>query len=150
VTTLAEALRLLAREEVVEGRDALLAIVAADPGSAPAWAYLSGAHLGLGAVAEAQEASERALALDPGGFAPLLKAGELAFRLGDLSAAEAWFLAALRAADPASRDAAVAKDDLVIVRKRLRTSISHGAVLPRLRLPFARFRLREKPLEGTR
>jgi tetratricopeptide (TPR) repeat protein len=150
VSTLAEALRLLSREEVVEGRAALLAVVEADPGNADAWAYLSGAHLGLGEVEAAQDASARALDLGPDRFAPLLKAGELSFRLGDLVAAEAWFLAALRSVEPGSREAAAAKDDLVIVRRRLRSSITHGAVLPRIRLPFARFRLREKLLEGTR
>jgi tetratricopeptide (TPR) repeat protein len=156
MTDLTSALRSLAREEWVEGREGLLAIVAAEPGHADAWAYLSGAHLALADVDGAQAASGRALALAPDAFAPQMKAGELSFRLGDLQMAEARFLAALRATEPGTPEAAAAKKALVVVRTRLRGSISHGARFPSLRIPrpirspFRRLRTRRQPLEGTR
>jgi tetratricopeptide (TPR) repeat protein len=133
VNELSAALRFLAREEFTEGRDALLGLVASEPEHADAWAYLSGAHLALGEAEPAQAASARALELDPDGFAPLLKAGELALRLGDLQGAETRFLAALRSVEPSSPEAAAARRSLVIVRNSLRKSIAHGAVLPKLR-----------------
>lgn len=131
MSTLASPLRALAREEWVEGRDGLLAVVAGEPDNADAWAYLSGAHLALAEVEPARHASERALELDPDGFAPRLKAGELALRLGDLRLAEAQFLAALRAVEPGTSEAAAARRLLALVRTRLERSIRHGAQLPR-------------------
>lgn len=133
MSALASPLRALAREEWLEGRDGLLRVVADEPDNADAWAYLSGAHLALAEVEPAQQASERALELDPDGFAPLLKAGELALRLGDLRLAETQFVAALRAVEPGTPQAAAARRLLVLVRTRLDRSIRHGAILPRLR-----------------
>jgi tetratricopeptide (TPR) repeat protein len=158
VDSLAAALRALAREEWADGRDGLCAVVAQRPDDARGWAFLSGAHLALAEVHEAQAASARALELDPDGFLPRLKAGELAFRLGDLRAAEAQFLVALRAVEPGTREAAAARRALAIVRTRLRSSITHGASLPRvgfrpgslLRPPFAWLRRRRQPLEEAR
>ena len=131
---LAAALRALAQEEMETGRARLEAIIAAEPGNADAWAYLSGVRLADADAGGATLASERALALEPGGFAPRLKAGELALRLGDLETAERWFVAALRAVDPGTPAALAAKRALVITRTKRRSSIAHGAMLPRLRL----------------
>jgi tetratricopeptide (TPR) repeat protein len=137
---LAGALRALAQEEMDLGRTRLEAIVAANPGDAEAWAYLSGARLAIADVSGATEASERALALDAGGFAPRMKTGELALRLGNLEAAERWFVAALQAVDPGTPAALAAKRALVITRTKRRSSIAHGASLPKLRmaLPWRR------------
>jgi tetratricopeptide (TPR) repeat protein len=134
---LADALRALAHEELELGRARLEAIVDADPDDADAWAYLSGVLLAAAEAERATAASERALALDPDGFAPRMKAGELALRLGHLEEAESWFVAALRAVNPGTPAALAAKRALVVTRSRRRTAISHGARLPRLRLPFA-------------
>ena len=105
-------------------------------------AYLSGAYLAMGRPIDAQAAVDRALALDPDGFAPRLKAAELAFRLGDLSRAESEFVAALRATEPGSPEMAAARRWLVITRERRRRSVDRRALLPRLpasiRLRFAR------------
>ena len=150
MSTLSSALRLLAREEYAEGRDALEALVAAEPANATAWAYLSGAHLALADFDAARAASERAVELDPDGFAPRMKAGELALRLGDLVAAEAEFVAALRAVEPGTPGSVAARRALVIVRNRLRGSIAHGASLPKLRAPFAWLRGRRAPVDVTR
>jgi tetratricopeptide (TPR) repeat protein len=124
----------LAQEEFDLGRERLEAIVAVDPGNADAWAYLSGVRLAAADADGATEASERALALDPEGFAPRMKAGELALRLGNLEGAEQWFVAALRAVDPGTPAALAAKKALVVTRTRRRSAIGHGASLPRLRL----------------
>ena len=136
MSTLAAALRALAREEYEEGRTGLLDVVAAQPHNADAWAYLSSAHLALMDAAAAQAAVARALELDPDGFVPQLKAGELALRLGDLQTAETGFLGALRATEPGTPGAAAARRALVIVRSRLRQSVAHEASLPRWRSPF--------------
>jgi tetratricopeptide (TPR) repeat protein len=156
MTDLSSALRSLAREEWSDGRDGLLALVAAEPENADAWAYLSGAHLALADVEAAQVACRRALDLAPDAFAPLMKAGELSFRLGDLQAAEERFVAAMRAVEPGTPEAAAAKHALIVVRARLRGSIAHGARLPAwriprvIRLPLRRLRGWRQPLEGTR
>ncbi len=151
---LAAALRALAQEELEIGRDRLETIVAADPADADAWAYLSGVRMAAADADGAAEASERALALDPAGFAPRMKAGELALRLGNLVDAERWFVAALRAVDPGTPPALAAKQALVITRTRRRSSIGHGASLPRLRLgtrlPLARRRGVGITTEGAR
>jgi len=133
---LAAALRAISQEEFELGRERLEAIVATDPGDAEAWAYLSGVLVADADADGATEASDRALELDPGGFTPRLKAGELALRLGDLEAAESWFVAALRAVDPGTPAALTAKRALVITRTKRRGAIAHGASLPTLRLPF--------------
>jgi tetratricopeptide (TPR) repeat protein len=156
MTALSAALRSLAREEWSDGRNGLLALVASEPDNADAWAYLSGAHLALADVDGAQAASARALELAPDAFAPLMKAGELSFRLGDLQTAEDRFLAAMRAVEPGTAEADAAKHALVVVRARLRGSIAHGARLPTLEMPsVVRSPLRwlkgwRHPLEGTR
>jgi tetratricopeptide (TPR) repeat protein len=121
----------LRREEWDIALSALSAAVAADPQLAVGHAYLSGALLALGRPLEAQDAVEVALRLDPDGFASLLKAGELAMRLGDLDRAEIDFLAALRAAAPGSPESIVARRWLVLTRERDRRSIRGQAVLPR-------------------
>jgi tetratricopeptide (TPR) repeat protein len=147
---LAAALRSLAHEEVDLGRERLEAIVAANPADADAWAYLSGVHMAVADADGATEASERALALDPGGFAPRMKAGELALRLGNLEDAERWFVAALRAVDPGTPAALAAKQALVITRTKRRSSIGHAALLPRLRLPLLWRRRNPITTEGAR
>jgi hypothetical protein len=78
----------------------------------------------------ARSASSRALELAPGAFLPNMKAGELAMRLGDLETAEGHLLAAVRATDPASADAAAAARALLIARRGTRSGISHRASLP--------------------
>jgi tetratricopeptide (TPR) repeat protein len=127
------ALRALAHEEFRVGRGLLLHIVEEAPTWADAWALLSGAHLAVAEVEQATIASERALALAPDRFLPRLKAGELAFRLGDVERATVEFLAALRAADPGTTDAAAAKQALAIARAAGRAGIAHRARLPGLR-----------------
>jgi tetratricopeptide (TPR) repeat protein len=131
---LAAALRALAQEDLALGRAQLEALLEANPADADAWAYLSGVRLADANAEGAAAASERALALDPDGFAPRIKAGELALRLGDLETAERWFVAALRAVDPGTSGALAAKRALVIVRTKRRGAIAHGASLPKLRL----------------
>jgi len=127
------ALRALAHEEFRIGRDLLLHIVQEVPTWADAWALLSGAHLAVAEVEQATIASERALALAPDRFLPRLKAGELAFRLGHVERATVEFLAALRAVDPATPDAAAAKQALAIARAAGRAGIAHRARLPGVR-----------------
>jgi Flp pilus assembly protein TadD len=101
------------------------------PTDASAVAYLSSAYLAVGRPAEASAAVDRALLLDPDGFAPRLKAGELHLRLGDLGSAERQLLAAVRAANPGSPELVVARRWLAITRERLRQSIARRALLPR-------------------
>jgi hypothetical protein len=90
------------------------------------------------------------VALDPDGFAPQLKAGELAFRLGNLSSAEHEFLAALRVTVPGAPEMTGARRWLAITRERSRRSVDRRALLPRLpglaRLPglVRQFRLSEE------
>jgi Flp pilus assembly protein TadD len=127
---LAEGLNALRREEFADAVAHLQAAEREAPTDAAAPAYLSGAYLALGRPEEAVAAVERALALQPNGFAPRLKAGEMAIRLGDLRRAEADFLAAVRSAAPGSPELAVARQWLAISRQRLRRSISRGALLP--------------------
>ena len=148
--TLAQALRHLSREEWDEGRAALTELVAAEPHNADAWAYLSGVLIARSDAAGATDAAERALTLDPDGFAPNMKAGELALRLGDLPEAERLFVQALRAEEPGSPGAAAAKRALVIVRERSRRSITHTSTLPRLRSPLGWLRRKPRAAEGTR
>ena len=147
---LAAALRALAQEEFELGRERLEAIVASDPGDAEAWAYLSGVLLAIADAEGATAAAERALELDPEGFAPRIKAGELALRLGDLASAETWFVAALKAVDPGTSAALAAKRALVITRTKRQRAIGHAAVLPRLRLALPWRRRSEIATEGAR
>lgn len=140
---LARGLIFLRHERWEEANLALEAVCAAEPGWADAWAYLSGARLALGQPEAAITASERALELDRTGFAPQMKAGELRARLGDVGAAEKHFLAAVRAARPASADEVAAKRVLSMARTQLRRGIGHSAELPsmaRWRRPIAALR----------
>jgi len=127
---LRDAARALAREEFRDARDLLIAIVEERPDWADAWALLSGAHLALAEVDWATAASERALALAPDTFLPRMKAGELAMRLGHLETAEAEFLAAVRATESDTADAAAARRALLFVRRATRSGIAHRARLP--------------------
>lgn len=136
---LAAGLDALRREEFGEAVERLEAaeLLGSAEGNVPA--YLSSAYLATGQPLEAQAAVERALALDPDGFAPQLKAGELSLRLGNLSNAEREFLGALRVADPGTPEMAAARRWLAITRERQRHSVERRALLPRrpalLRLP---------------
>ncbi|HEY8800373.1 MAG TPA: hypothetical protein VIM20_07205 [Candidatus Limnocylindrales bacterium] len=132
MTDLRDALRALAHEEFASGRDTLLALVDEHPTWSDAWALLSGAHLALAEVDRASAASERALALAPDGFLPRMKAGELAMRLGHLETAEEQFLAAVRATEPDTADAAAARHALLFARRATRSGIAHRARLPEL------------------
>jgi tetratricopeptide (TPR) repeat protein len=147
---LAAALRALSQEEIELGRELLEAIVAATPGDADAWAYLSGVLLASAEIEGATAASEQALVLAPDGFAPRIKAGELALRLGNLEGAEQWFVAALRAVEPGTPAALAAKRALVITRTKRRSAIGHDALLPRLRLSLPWRRRTDITTEGAR
>jgi tetratricopeptide (TPR) repeat protein len=138
MTDLRDALRSLAHEQFPEARDRLVAIVAEHPSWADAWALLSSAHLALAEVESATAAIERALALAPDAFLPRMKAGELALRLGDVETAEREFLAAVRATDPDTSDAAAARSALAIARRATRAGIAHRAVLPSVGRPLGR------------
>jgi tetratricopeptide (TPR) repeat protein len=122
----------LRREEWTIACTRLEAAVAAAPEWAAAHAYLSGAYMAVGRADEAMDSVDRALALEPDGFAPRMKAGELTLRLGDLVTAQSHFLAAVRAAVPASADEFAAHAALVITRRGIRKGISHASSLPRL------------------
>jgi hypothetical protein len=132
MTEIRDAIRALAHEEFAHGRDLLVEIVAEQPTWADAWALLSGAHLALAEVEPATAASERALALAPDDFLPRMKAGELALRLGHLDVAERQFLAAVRATEPDTADAAAARAALAVARRATRAGIVHRATLPRV------------------
>jgi predicted Zn-dependent protease len=131
MTEIRDAIRALAHEDFTKARDLLAAIVAEQPSWADAWALLSGAHLALAEADLASSASERALELAPDGFLPRMKAGELALRLGHLEVAETQLLAAVRATEPHTADAAAAGKALAIARRGNRTGIVHRAALPR-------------------
>ena len=130
MTDLHDAIRALGHERFVEARDVLIAIVDEHPAWADAWALLGGAHMALAEIDQASAASERALALAPDSFLPRMKAGELALRLGDIETAEVQFLAAVRATETDTADAAAARKALAIARRATRSGIAHGARLP--------------------
>ncbi|MEA2608565.1 MAG: Tetratricopeptide repeat [Chloroflexota bacterium] len=132
IDAFSEGLDALRREEFDLAVERLEAAEAVDPAEANLPAYLSSAYLASGRPNEARAAVDRALALDPDGFAPRLKAGELALRLGDMTRAEREFLAALRVAIPGSPEMTVARRWLAITRERLRGSVTRRALLPRL------------------
>jgi tetratricopeptide (TPR) repeat protein len=129
-THLAAGLRALRHEEFERAVTLLEAAAEASPRDPRPPAYLSGAYLAMGRPAEAEAAVERALAIDPTGFEPHLKAGELAMRYGDIARAEREFLTALRATTSGSPEMEVARRWLTIARERLRRSISLRAALP--------------------
>ncbi len=122
----------LRREEWQTAIAELDRAVALEPEFAVAHAYRSSALLAIGRPADAQAAVDRALELEPNGFAANMKSGELAIRFGQLPLAEQRLLAAVRAATPASADERAATEMLTMVRTKLRKSITHTAVLPRL------------------
>ena len=128
----AQGLSALRREEfdLAVERLELAEILAPTDSNVPA--YLSGAYLANGRPGDAAAAVDRALALDRDGFAPRLKSGELALRLGDLSHAEREFLAAVRAAVPGTPEMTVARRWLAITREQQRRSVNRRAVFPRL------------------
>jgi cytochrome c-type biogenesis protein CcmH/NrfG len=132
---LSQALLALRHEEFETGTVLLRQAVAAHPDDADAWAYLTGALLALGQADEARDASERALQLDPDGFAPRLKAAELALRLGDVAGAERLALGAVRVAVPGSTAERAARSLLIEARQQLRRGIDRRAELPKWQLP---------------
>ena len=125
-----EGLRHLSHERIAESVEALREATTEDPTDPAAQAFLAAALFAAGDAHAAEVAIDRALALDPGGFWPHLKAGELRFRLGDAEAAESHFLVALRAVEPGTRESMVAADALVRARKATSRSIAHRAILP--------------------
>jgi tetratricopeptide (TPR) repeat protein len=132
IEAFAEGLEALRREEFSRAVERLEVAEALGTEEANIPAYLSSAYLAAGRPAEAGAAVDRALALDPDGFAPQLKAGELAFRLGNLSSAEREFLGALRVTLPGSSEMTVARRWLAITRQRRLRSVDRRALLPRL------------------
>lgn len=140
MSDLAAGLEALRHEEYEQAIAFLETAAAADPQDARPPTYLSGAYLAVARPAEAEAAVVRALALDPDGFGPHLKAGELAMRFGDIQHAESEFLVALRAAPGGSPELDVARRWLAIARDRLRQSISRKALLPSLPGPLRRWR----------
>ena len=119
----------------------LRAVVELEPENAAAHAYLGSVLFASGSVADGMLASEYALQLDPDGFAPQIKAGEMVLRLGDLDRAADLFLGAMRAARPGSREAIAAKAARTTALRAAGRSIRHGSVLPgwlAARLPGAR------------
>jgi tetratricopeptide (TPR) repeat protein len=134
IRPLERGLRHLTHERVDEAIVALEEAVRDDPRDAAAYAFLAAALFAAARPGESEAAIDRALTLDPDGYWPHLKAGELRFRLGDGAAAEPHLLVALRAAEPGSRESEVAAAALVRARQAKARSITHRAILP------ARFR----------
>ena len=123
-------LRFLTHERVEEAIEALSDAIRHDPSDAAAHAFLASALFAAGRADDAESAIEQSLILDPEGFWPQLKAGELRFRLGDTAAAESHFLVALRSVEPGTRESDAAAQALVRARQAKAKSIAHGAVLP--------------------
>jgi tetratricopeptide (TPR) repeat protein len=132
IDAFADGLSALRREEFDQAVERLQAAEVLDPVDANVPAYLSGAYLATGRPDEASAAIDRALSLDPDGFAPRLKSGELALRLGNLTHAEREFLGALRVAMPGTPEMTVARRWLAITREQLRRSVNRRALFPRL------------------
>ncbi len=134
------ALIALWQEDLATAETHLRAAIEANPGEASSHAYLGAVLLATGRPDDAILATDFALSLQPDGFAPQMKAGELWFRLGDPDRAAELFLGALRAASPGSPEAQAASRARAAARRAVARSIPHGAVLPRwlaLRLPGA-------------
>jgi len=123
-------LRHLTHERVDEAIDALQDAIRLDPLEPAAYAFLASAYFAAGRADDADHAIEQALTLDPDGFWPRLKAGELRFRLGDTAVAEDHFLVALRSVEPGTRESDAAAQALVRTRQAMSKSIAHRAVLP--------------------
>jgi Flp pilus assembly protein TadD len=130
VATINDGLRLLTHERIEPAIEAFRGAIKADPRDPRAHAFLAAACFAVGRSDEASQAIATSLELDPDGYWPNLKAGELRFRLGDLDAAHAYHLVALRAAEPGTRESEVAAAGLVRIRKAQTRSIAHRAVLP--------------------
>jgi tetratricopeptide (TPR) repeat protein len=123
-------LRHLTHERIGDAIEALGDAIRLDPADPAAHAFMAAALFAAGRADEAGSAIERALDLDPDGFWPHLKAGELRFRLGDTAAAESHFLIALRSVEPGTRESRAAADALARARQAMATSIAHRAILP--------------------
>jgi Flp pilus assembly protein TadD len=121
---------LLAHERIADAVAALREAASECPTDPAVHAFLAAALFAAGLPDQAQDAIDQALGLDPGGFWPNLKAGELRLRLGDPNEAERLFLVALRRVDPGTREAGAAADALVRARRAKAQSIAHRALLP--------------------
>jgi tetratricopeptide (TPR) repeat protein len=128
-----EGLRALAHERIEVAVEQLSLAAADAPNDAMVHAFLASALFAAARPDESSTAIDRALELGPGDYWPNLKAGELRLRLGDPGAAAEQFLVALRAAEPGTADATAAQLALVRARREVAGSISHRAVLPRVR-----------------
>ncbi len=91
--------RLLEQGRIADAREMLLALRNLRPDHAPIHALLGQVFLAEGNRAEAEAATERALALDPKNAEALVGRGQFAFQDGDRPAAIAAFRAAAQAAD---------------------------------------------------
>jgi tetratricopeptide (TPR) repeat protein len=125
-----EGLRLLTHERVGPAIEAFERAVADDPDDATAYAFLAAARFAGSEPDAAEVAIARSLELDPEGYWPNLKAGELRLRLGADDDAKAHFLRALRAVEPGTRESEAAARALARTRTSVARSISHRAVLP--------------------
>ena len=125
----------LAREQIDEAEPLLRSVVAEAPGEADPLAYLATTWAAMGRIEAARQAMDLALELGPDQFAPHLKGGELALRLGDLSAAEDHFRRALEIAPHGSKDATAARTLLGEARRQVSRSIDRQASFPRWHRP---------------
>jgi len=85
-----------------EALDLLRRVTSEEPGEAEGWRRLGATLAGQGDLTEARRAFEQALSIDPEVHWTLLAAGSASFQLGDLDAAEGYYL---RAADLAPEQA---------------------------------------------
>lgn len=123
-------LRALAHERIDLAIEQLSLAIAGSPNDPAIYAFLASALFAAARPAEAADAIAHALELGPDDFWPNQKAAELRLRLGDPAAAIDHFLAALRSAEPGSRDATAAQLGLVRARREAAGAISHRAILP--------------------
>ena len=123
-------LRYLAHERIEPAIEAFSDAIADEPSDPAAHAFLAAALFAAGQASAADDAIKRALALQPDGFWPNLKGGELRFRLGDNEAAATHLLVALRVVEPGTREHAAAADALARTRRATSKSIAHRARLP--------------------
>ena len=130
-TELRAAIASLWREELDGAEDHLRRALALDPNDGDARALLASTLLATGRPEAAMLEMEGALATAPGRFLVQMKAGEMARRLGDPVLAAERFLAALRLAEPGSRDAQAAQASRAAAQRAAGHSIDHQAVLPR-------------------
>lgn len=128
-----EGLRALAHERIDIAVEQLGLAVVGAPDDAMMQAFFGSALFAAARPDASAAAIARALELGPADYWPNLKAGELRLRLGDAGAAAEHFLVALRAAEPGTADATAAQLALVRARREVAGSISHRAILPRVR-----------------